>query len=393
LANFINSNSALIQKNNAIAYFYDNFNSTTFDYDGHENQSAFYAMATINIGPEITLIPGVRYQNLQTTYTAPRGLQNTSSQVGGAYFHYDTTMTVSHPFWLPDVTLKYKPLSWFDVRFSYTNTIAYPDYNAIVPRIDVATGGVISWHNSQLVPSKSDNYDGALSFYNNIIGLFTAGAFYKQIDNLIYPWTFYVSGSNAAQYYPPNLSSTAPSGTYNINTFVNDPYKVEDWGFEFDWQTHFWYLPEPLNGLVLNVNYTHVFSKAKYPYTDARKVGRQIQYVDTSYTDRLLYQPDNIVNVSIGYDYRDFSIRISLLHQADIFTGPNYWPQLRYSTSSYTRWDLAVKQNLPWYGLQVYGSLNNINGANDISVIQGGGVPQSQQDYGMTADIGIRLNL
>ncbi len=40
----------------------------------------------------------------------------------------------------------------------------------------------------------------------------------------------------------------------------------------------------------------------------------------------------------------------------------------------------------------VYGDLNNINGANDISVIQGGGVPQSQQDYGMTADLGLKLN-
>ena len=53
---------------------------------------------------------------------------------------------------------------------------------------------------------------------------------------------------------------------------------------------------------------------------------------------------------------------------------------------------MAAKQVLPWFGIQVYGDLNNINGANDISVIQGGGVPQSQQDYGMTADLGLKLN-
>ena len=168
---------------------------------------------------------------------------------------------------------------------------------------------------------------------------------------------------------------------------------MKDWGIELDWQTHFWYLPGALSGLVLNVNYTHVSSNAEYPYTDARKVGRFIQYVDTSFTDRLLYQPDNIVNLSLGYDFEGFSIRVSMLYQADIFTGPNYWPQLRSSTSSYTRWDLAVKQDLPWYDLQIFGNLNNINSANDISVIQGGGVPQSQQDYGMTGVLGLRWKL
>lgn len=395
MANYIKSQTDFIASNPGanIAYFRDAFNSATNDYLGTEDQSAVYAMATFNIGSQITFIPGVRYQNLKTTYEAPRGLQNTASGTGGPYLHYDTTVTVNHDYWLPDISLRYSPLSWFDIRLSYTNTLSYPDYNAIIPRIDVSTGGTISWNHYDLKPSRSTNYDIYLSFYNNTIGLFTVGGFLKHIDNLIYPWTFYVSGANALKYYPPSLVASTPTGTYNINTYVNDPFRVKDWGIELDWQTHFWYLPGALSGLVLNVNYTHVSSNAEYPYTDARKVGRFIQYVDTSFTDRLLYQPDNIVNLSLGYDFEGFSIRVSMLYQADIFTGPNYWPQLRSSTSSYTRWDLAVKQDLPWYDLQIFGNLNNINSANDISVIQGGGVPQSQQDYGMTGVLGLRWKL
>ena len=395
LANYIKSQTDFIAANPgaSIAYFRDAFNSATNDYSGNEDQSAFYAMATFNIGSQITFIPGVRYQNLKTTYIASRGLQNTASATGGPYLHYDTTVTVNHDYLLPDISLRYSPLSWFDIRLSYTNTISYPDYNAIIPKIDVSTTSTISWNNYDLKPSRSTNYDIYLSFYDNTIGLFTVGGFLKQIDNLIYPWTFYVSGANALKYYPPSLAASTPTGTYGVSTFVNDPFRVEDWGIELDWQTHFWYLPGVLSGLVLNVNYTHVSSNAEYPYTDARKVGRSIQYVDTSFTDRLLYQPDNIVNLSLGYDFEGFSIRVSMLYQADIFTGPNYWPQLRSSTSSYTRWDLAVKQDLPWYDLQAFGNLNNINSANDISVIKGGGVPQSQQDYGMTGVLGLRWKL
>lgn len=389
-ANMLQDKIKLIAINNAIAYFHDNFNSTTYNYNGHENHIAFYLMTTVKIGPEITLIPGVRYQDLKTTYTAPRGLQNTTSATGGAYIHYDTTLSVEHGYWLPDLTLRYKPLSWFDIRLSYTNTLSYPDFNAIVPRIDVSTGGAISWNNYELKPSRSTNYDVYLSFYDNSIGLFTIGGFLKRIDDLIYPWTFYVNRDEALQYYPPGLPHGPLTGNYSVSTYVNNTNRIDDYGLEVDWQTHFWYLPHPLEGLVLNVNYTHIFSKATYPYTYVNRVGRIIQYIDTTYTDRLLFQPDNILNLSVGYDFADFSIRVSMLYQDNIFTGSSLWPQLRSSTSAYTRWDLAIKQKLPWFGLQVFFDLNNINGARDVSVLQSADIPQSEQDYGMTANLGLR---
>jgi TonB-dependent receptor len=393
MVNVVMRNADLIQQNDAISFFHDNFNSTTYNYDGNEKQSAAYVMATVNLGPDITVIPGIRYQDMRTTYTAARGLQTTASATGGgAYRHYDTTLTVDHGYWLPDVILRYKPLDWFDVRLSYTNTLAYPDYNAIIPRNDVSIGTAIAWNNYRLIPSRSRNYDAYLSFYDNTIGLLTAGGFLKQITNLIYPWTFYVSGDAALPYFPPNLGALAPTGTYSVSTFVNNPYRIDNWGIELDWQTHFWYLPPPFDGLVLNVNYTHIFSKAQYPYTDVQRVGRTLIYVDTSFTDRLLFQPDDIVNLSLGYDYEGSSMRLSMLYQGKIFTGTSYWPQLRTSTSSYIRWDISVKQALPWFGLQVFGDINNINGVNDVAVINGPSVvvPQSQQSYGWTADIGIR---
>ena len=102
-------------------------------------------------------------------------------------------------------------------------------------------------------------------------------------------------------------------------------------------------------------------------------------------------QPDDIVNLALGFDYKDFSIRVSMLYQTDIFTGVNFWPQLRSHTSAYRRWDIAAKQKLPWYNIEVFCNLNNINGAKDISIIQGGGVPISEQQYGLTADLGLRL--
>ncbi|MDR3627565.1 MAG: TonB-dependent receptor [Ignavibacteriaceae bacterium] len=363
--------------------------ATSNSYHGHENLSASYIMANIKIGSQLTIIPGVRYQDNRTTYTGARGYQTADPLV---YSHYDTTAVQDHGYWLPDVTVRYKPLSWCDVRLSYTNTVSYPSYSQIIPRIDLS-GNSIAYVNYRLLPSRSTNYDAYVSFYDNTIGLFTVGGFLKQIDNFIYSYSRYVKGAEAAQYLPYGVFKTTNPNTYSIYTFINDPYKINDYGMEAEWQTHFWYLPGPLSGLVFSTNFTHIFSKAEYPLTKTVVTGRTVTYAQTPYIARLLDQPDDVINLALGWDYKSFSVRVSLLYQSDIFTGANYWPQLRSSTSAYRRWDIAAKQELPWFGVQVYGDINNLNGANDISVLEVGGVPSSEQDYGMTADFGVRVSL
>ena len=391
MTNVLNNNIQNIIDNNAeVSYAHNNEESIKHDYSGHEHQSAFYLMSVINIGQQLTLIPGIRYQSLETTYKGIRGIQ--SVEPYNDYNHYDTTATQKHSYWLPNLSLKYKPMSWLDVRFSYSNTLAYPDYNAIIPRISMAMSS-ISWLNYKLVPSRSTNYDVSVSVYNNAIGLFTISGFLKQIDDFIYSWSFYASGDQVTPYLPHQIVSSPGKGNYAIYTYVNNSFTIDNYGMELDWQTHFWYLPEPFSGLVFSANYTHIFSEAEYPFTYTKSNGRSTTYIDSSFTDRLLYQPDDIINLSLGFDYKDFSIRISMLYQTDIFTGPNFWPQLRSHTSTYTRWDLSAKQEIPWFGIQVFGDVNNLNGARDVSVIRGGGVPRLEQDYGLTANMGIRVKL
>lgn len=398
MANFVRANADLIQQRDAIAWAFDRFNSSTFDYSGYENQRALYAMATINVGSTITMIPGIRFQNIKTSYTAPQGIQDNNSSHGGPYRHYDTTVTVSHSYWLPDVIVKYSPFSWFDIRIGYTNSLAYPDYNAIVPRIDKSLSDAIVWNNTQLAPTKSHNYDLYLSFYDNNIGLLTLGGFWKKIDGLIYPLNFYVTRDSALRYYPLSYvgGSPPPNSNTSIATYENLPNIIDNYGIELAWQTHFWYLPGILNGLVFNINYTHVFSSAVYPsILFIRPPGFRLKVpVDTTYNAPLLYQPNKILNLSLGYDYLGFSIRVSMIYQSDIFTGPSTEPvyaQLHTSTAAYQRWDLSVKQELPWLGLQVFGDINNLNSRNDISVIHAPtGVPSAQQSYGLNGDLGLR---
>ena len=372
------------------SWSYNAAESGEHNYSGEEFRSAGYAMAVVNIGSNVTLLPGVRYQILETRYTAPRA----NTQLGPIsryyYAHHDTTFDLAHGFWLPMVHLRYSPLSWLQLHLAYTNTLSYPDFSALTPELQVGTNSV-DYHNYLLKPAHSSNYDAVASVYDNTIGLFSLDGFYKRINDLIFSTgTTYVI--NPAQY--PGIPGYAAG--YSLNTSINNPFPAEVWGIEVEWDTHLWYLPGPLAGLVLSANYTHVYSRAKYPYTYLnviRNYPLKVDTINTYYNDHLLDQPNDIANLSFGYDIGGFSIRLSMLTVSTIYEAYNFWPELRSNTQRYLRWDGSVKQDLPWDGLQLFLDLNNINGARDTQVNQGANFPSAEDFYGMSGDIGVRLKL
>jgi TonB-dependent receptor len=370
-------------------YQINKLQSTINDYSGNEKKSALYGMLTFNIGNQITILPGARYQNLSTSYTALRA-ETAPGTVG--FTGKDTTINKSHGYILPMVHLKYKPLSWLQFHFAYTNTLNYPDYNTITPRYYIGQG-FVDYNNVNLKPARSENFDLIMSIYSNEIGLLSIDGFTKRIRDLVFPSNTYVT--NFKDY--PDL----PQGRtqlYEFNTYINNPLTINVRGIELEWQTHFWYLPSLLSGIVLTVNYTHIFSSADYPrsvlYNSYDELGNLVQTVsDTFYTSRLLLQPNDIANLAVGYDYKGFSIRVSMLYQDNIFKKPDFWMQNRTNSAKYTRWDLSAKQDLPWYGIQLYFAMSNITSENDIDINQRTSFPASEQHYGMTADLGLRMGL
>ncbi len=352
------------------------------DYHGWENKSAGYAMIVLDYGPTISLIPGFRYQNLATKYTAMRGMLVPGGIEGG-----DTTIEHSNGFFLPMVHARYRPYEWMQIHFAYTKTLNYPDYSALTPRYLISNGN-IDYNNHALKPATSENLDLVVSFLSNEIGLLSFNGFKKRIKDLVFFSQTYTSDLSKW----PELPQTG-NQLYNLNTYVNNPNNIDLWGIETEWQTHFWYLPKPFDGLVLNFNYTHIFSEASYPRSEKRVFynddGSSTTVVsDTFYTTRMLNQPNDILNLAMGYDLGGFSLRLSMLYQDNIFKRPDFWMQQRVNSATFTRWDLSVKQDLPWFGMQVYFNINNITGEDDTDVNQKNLYTASEQRYGMSADLG-----
>ena len=103
------------------------------DYHGFEDYHAFYVMPEINLGPNLLLVPGVRYEANRTEYTGYRG-NRIGVLRGFTATSIDTVTKVrENEFWLPMVQIFYKPTDWLTVKAGYTHTLLRPNYNNIMP--------------------------------------------------------------------------------------------------------------------------------------------------------------------------------------------------------------------------------------------------------------------
>ena len=378
----------------AMNYVHNLPSSRINDYDGNEQLGAGYLLVNLNIGSKLTIIPGVRYEQNKTSYTGIFG--NTHGYiVGSPYQIYDTTtIDRKNAYWLPNLQLKYNPLNWLQIHFGYTNTIARPNYDLLVPRREITGGANISQNEYLLRPEQATNFDLMFTFHQNHIGLISIGGFMKNIEDKIYgaPPRYM---HDAGDY---RLDSTKFSG-YLISTQFNNENITYVKGLEIDVQTVFWFLPGAWKGLLINANYTYAHSSTKYKTTTVDKTidpetwEVTITNIDSVFVDRLADQPTHIFNVSLGYDYKGFSARVSLNYTSDMFRGYSVYPEQRSYSDQQTRLDAIIRQHLP-LGFQVYLSVSNITGIMETDLMgTATRWPINKEFYGTTATLGVRWTL
>jgi TonB-dependent receptor len=355
------------------------------DFWGAELFSAAYLMGTFDIGQDLTIMAGARIEQYNMHYKA-NFTYVTHSVYGDAFLMpqasldaagISTSVDRTDNNIFPNAQIRYKFNDWSDVRIAFTEGIARPDYDRILPRIYFAPGEFAIAGNTRLKPAFSTNLDLALSFYSNEIGLLTIAPFYKKIIDFNYNASIFfndlgrydVSFPDSVQWVNMGYTGTQmPPASQKISCYVNNPYPALVRGFEVEWQTNFWYLPKPFNTFVLNVNYTKTWSDMDYQQqlysVENIKQGRftiqKYHTMDTVRNARLLYQPNDVVNVSFGADYKGFSGRLSFNLQGNIMTAIGTRPEESSYTGNIYRWDITLQQKLPIEGLSVALSGTNL---------------------------------
>ncbi len=393
-ADFMNDVMGVVRQHpytvTADAYYHGDIGSTTGDYDGQEKLSAGYLMTDMNIGSILKFIPGIRYEELVKTYTASQG-DSRGRTADINYPHEMVTKTTIDRHWLPMIHVRLKPVAWFDVRFAYTQTLARPNFNLLTPFYNISQSNV-AFNNYRIKPERAESFDLYFSIHHNYVGLFTIGFFKKNISDLIY-------GTKEILYDPSKYELPKDVKNYHMGITKNNQYATDVNGIEIDWQTNLWFLPGVLKGLVVSANFTYNQAETKYPITklnqwmDPQTWQWLYEYVETFYTARLINAPTYLMNYTLGYDYKGFSIRGNMQYRSDIYTYHDFWPELRGVSDDFLQFGVTATQNLPWYGTQLVFDMRNITSASEVSLNKGNHFPTNESFYGMTADFGIRIRL
>lgn len=401
-------------------YTGDDFQPVRDFYDVRERTFAGYLMNTLNIGPEITFIAGLRAENDNNDYHA----KYVNLFFSGDYPYptinedeiEDTTGNYSETIFLPNFQLIYRPLDFMQVRMASYKALARPNFNYRLPQfVGRNTNGnyLLYFGNVGLKNEEVWNFEVATQFYSNTIGLFTVSAYYKEFKNSIKVTDAGSNLSGVAQEIIDDLGiswdaegENIPNDGFRIWYPYNSDKPTKVWGFEVSHQANFRFLPGLLKNIILDYNFsivrTETWNSRIETYSDSVYNDFFKRWVKVTkrrlneQKDRLPSSPEFFGNIALGYDIGGFSFRISAYHQSSYISLYTLLGKNDQEVKGYTKLDMhvtqAVTDNIKLL-LNMYNITNIKDGRIYNSKYFGVEVPYDDSTYGMTLDFGVRVVL
>jgi len=377
------------------------------DYTVTERVSAGYLMNTLNIGQRVTLIAGVRIENEDNDYISMYMPKPVHGFPLPKDCILDTSSSYAQTNVLPNVNLALMPLDFMKVRLAAYKALARPDFNMRLERYiagrpaEVGTSHRVFVGNPNLKTAQAWNYEVNTSFFGDRIGLISFSAYYKEIKDMYHMLNrFNTVGDSLLLYFGIHWPSQMKTTPYDLTLPYNSPKPTKVWGFEFEHQINFRFLPGLLKHIVLSYNASIVRSETvvygsktiKYWDYSGPFPLQKSKNILVERKQKLEGMPEFFGNISIGYDIGDFSGRISLFHQAEHNVSYSASGLSDEVTNPFTRVDIALRQKISKHFSVVF----NVSNLTDIE--EGSSVYNrvfdrklfnESEKYGTTADFGL----
>lgn len=369
------------------------------NYETTEALTAGYIMMKLNYKDLISLVPGVRVENSNNTYYGIFSTIGGDQGTSGTYV--GDTASQKYTEILPSLHLKIKPVKWMDLRISAVKTLSRPDYLWVLPRFKfTAEQNSVAKSNPDLKHATSWNYDASVTVYTNKFGMMSIGGYYKEISNMFY------AQNDGTLPMETAISLGLPPRPLDITeNYINLP-KAWVKGLEFEYTTHFNYLPSPINRFALGFNITRLWSETTYKkwyrvdgmtlYKDVRPI-IGVDFTRSHYKEVLSAMPsqaDYTSNLWLGYDYKRLNCRISAAYQGYRLQGINVNSESiadQFHTNYRLSFDASVKYEI-LKSLNVLLNLNNFTNAPDKSYRYSTNYLTSKDLYGATFELGLQYN-
>jgi iron complex outermembrane recepter protein len=278
------------------------------------------------------------------------------------------------PVYLPNFSFNLHFTDNLQARFVAAKTLTYPDFGQLNPSISlnpptINRAGAAASGNPDLKPIRSTNYDASLEWYFAPASYLSGTVFYRDINGYIQN---YITDVTIAGL-PYQLSSPQSAGSGHLD------------GAEAAFQQFFDFLPEPFNGLGMQLNYTYIEGSTRSPqFIGGPVVVSPLQNVSRNNGNAVLIYEKYGWSARLAYNYRS--------RYVEGFNAPNVAGVLDEVTPA-NQTDFALSYDFNKYLTGVFNA-TNIFGANFHNYFGDGTTrPRDIRYQDRTLGVGLRLKL
>ena len=332
------------------------------NFDATEEIYGSYLMLEQNLGTDFKIIAGVRVEqtNLEYegfTYDDEAETLNPTDKVSNDYTNV-----------LPGLHFRYQLKPRTILRFAWTNTLARPNYFDLVPYRQIEDGEELSIGNPTLEATTSMNFDLMAEHYFGNVGILSGGIFYKDISDFIVTQQFEDFDFEGTTW--DNFSQPINGGNATLL------------GAEVSFQRQLGFIADAFKNFNLYFNYTYTQSEV----TDFNFEGREDEDID------LPGSPQHTLNVSLGYDAKKFTTRLSYNYASDFIdeVGGEAFSDRYYDQASYLDFNINYSINNNWV---IYFNANNLLNQ-PLRYFQGVSDRTMQAEfYNVRFDLGVKYDI
>ena len=182
-----------------------------------------------------------------------------------------------------------------NLRFAAYKALARPDFNMRLDRYiagrpaEASSQPQVYVGNIGLKTAEAWNFEINASFFGNEIGLISLSAYYKEIENMYHMLNNFNTAAvrlkgvsqpqdTLIQRFGIKWPSKMATTPYNLTLPYNSASPTKVWGFEFEHQINFHFLPGLLKNIVLSYNVSIVRSETVIYGSKTISYSRYIRY-------------------------------------------------------------------------------------------------------------------
>lgn len=268
---------------------------------------------------------------------------------------------------LPSLNFKLNLTDDLLLRFSAAQVLSRPSLYYLrswaAPNFTVREQGLptLAMGNPGVKPEEANQADLTLEWYYGESSALSGGVFVKDIKS------FVTEGKFAA-----NVAGT----DYLVTTSVNGEYGAKVEGYEMAWQQSLQeLLPEPFNGLGLQLNYTYVDSS----YDDPDLKAKNLPFQGMS---------KNSYNAVVYYEQYGVQARLAYNWRSKFVTNPEDWGGASW-IASYGQLDASVSYDI-MHGLTVFAEASNLSNSRYWGYVKREDQVNYLERFGTQLAVGIR---